>query len=392
MNRAARRRAARQPMMGDDNPIQLVNPVANQFPAFITGNAVAWERMAAESLEQLAPTAWADLASVADDLTTLEVTDRFRALLREYPAASHLAQQGSAAGQHLVLCGAGPSLADHAAEWVPHADQVWGCNSAVTWLAAHGHPVTHGFTVDQTPHMLEEWISTPDVEYLLATSCHPHLVELLTGRGRRIIFFHNYCGVVGPNGERAICTACYATLPRPKGEAPGPCPHTESEGYEDWLYGSLFGATIRCGAGLNSVNRAIDLAVFMGFDRITVLGADCALRARTPCPPDARPGLETYRKWLREEVTMHADGGNPLAAGASEMTLSGVIDGRTWVSKPDMLVSAVHLVDAMRANAPGRLTFIGDTLVNAIKDKPESFLKRLPTMVGNDGKPIRLRG
>jgi len=63
-------------------------------------------------------------------------------------------KQDEAKGQHIVICGAGPSLADHAHEYCPAADQVWGCNSALPWLAENGHKVTHGFTVDQTPEML----------------------------------------------------------------------------------------------------------------------------------------------------------------------------------------------------------------------------------------------
>ena len=50
--------------------------------------------------------------------------------------------------EYVVICGAGPSLRDTAAKWCQQADQVWGCNSAATWLYDNGHKVTHGFTVD----------------------------------------------------------------------------------------------------------------------------------------------------------------------------------------------------------------------------------------------------
>jgi hypothetical protein len=39
---------------------------------------------------------------------------------------------------------------------------------------------------------------------------------------------------------------------------------------------------------------------------------------------------------------------------------------------------------------PDRLRLVGDTLPNALKGKPASFLSRLPTMVDGDGVPIPL--
>lgn len=83
---------------------------------------------------------------------------------------------------------------------------------------------------------------------------------------------------------------------------------------------------------------------------------------------------------------MHADGGSALASGASELTMDGTIDGRTWTSKPDMLVSAVCLAKVAKAHP--HITFIGDTLVNALKDKEDDFLSRMPTMVNSQGKVL----
>jgi hypothetical protein len=352
MNRAARRRAAREARQappefrGAPAQIELRNPVADQFAAFIFGNA-----------------------TVCTDVV----------------------QPGSAAGQHLVLCGAGPSLARHAAEWCPQGDQVWGCNSAVTWLHQQGHRVTHGFTVDQTPHMVGEWLDAPPVAYLLASSCHPHLAELLLGKGYPVTFFHNYCGVQGPRVAYGVCRTCDAMVPAPPGAPESLCPHADVEqhvaDYEDWLYCALYPPTIRAGSGLNSVNRALDVALCMGFSRITVLGADCALEARRRSPPGALPGSAAHRRWLTEDVVMHADGGHALASGASMMTLEAEIDGRYWVSKPDMLVSAVWLLKAERAHRDV-IHLVGDTLPVALRDKPPDFLSRLPTMVNHKGEPM----
>lgn len=364
MNRAERRRAARehadaegrfQRLGNSGQTIQLQNPVTDHFPAFIFGNATRCDRVA---------------------------------------------ELDSAKGQHLILCGAGPSLRDHAAAWCPRGDQVWGCNSAATWLHAQGLPVTHGFTVDQTPHMVAEWKhAPPSLEYLLASSCHPHLAELLESRGARVTWFHNYCGVRGLPVRYTACEDCGAILDQPPDGVrihgaigtPG-CQHarteTRTETYEEWLYMALYPPTIRCGAGLNSVNRALDLAKFMGFARITILGADNAIRVTAPCPPDAVPGSPAHTRWLQECTVMHADGGSAIAHGASGMTLDGTIDGRRWTSKPDMLPSALDL-EIARRHEPGRIEIIGDVLPNALWDKPVSYLARLPQMTSaSTGRPI----
>ncbi|MBK8006765.1 MAG: hypothetical protein IPK12_23535 [Gemmatimonadetes bacterium] len=336
MNRAARRRAAReaattapaQPPAGAlpvPGEIRLANPMSENYAAFIVGNAQHCDRVVAE---------------------------------------------GTAAGQHLVLCGAGPSLAEHAAEWCGQGDQVWGCNSAAMWLHRQGHKVTHAFSVDQTPHMVVEWLDAPPLEYLVASSCHPHLIEHLLQHQRLVTFFHNFVGI-----------------PRPPVSWPDENGIERTEAYEYWLYQLLYPGTVVAGAGLNAVTRAIDVALTMGFERITVLGADCALRARRPCPPNVLLGTPEFTRWLTEDVIMHADGGNALASGATPITLSAPIDGRMWYTKPDMAMTALTLVEMVRVHGE-RIRLVGDTLPNALKDKPEEFLQRLPRLTDSTGKPI----
>lgn len=304
----------------DTPQIQLSSPEQNHFEAFVVGNATMCD---------------------------------------------HVVEPDSAAGQHIVICGAGPSLTEHAAEWIPQADQVWGCNSALTWLLDHGHRATHGFCIDQTAHMLTEWASAPDVEYLLASTVHPHLTTHLLAHQRRVRFYHNYVGIRKPPVE----TEYGAML------------------YEDWLYSSLYSGTIRAGSGLNAVSRAIDVAEFTGAARITVLGADCALRVRTPMGADVERGSAEHMRWLREETVMHADGGHALASGATPITFTGEIDGRRWDTKPDLMITAVTLAKMVRRLA-GRLVLIGDTLPNALADKDDAFFARLPTLTNAAGEPI----
>lgn len=345
--------------------ITLRNPVQEHFEAFAVGNAVAWEKMACADLQQHAPVAYAALQALPEDMDRVTFMNAFHDAVRDHAQQPHVVKEHEATGQHVVICGAGPSLATHAAEWCPQADQIWGCNSALTWLQEHNLKPTHGFCVDQTPTMLKEWYTAPDVTYFVASTVHPHLVEFLTARHRLVRFFNNYVGIAGDNIAFK----------------------DEWLSREDWLYCVLFPPTCRAGSGLNSVNRAVDVALYMGFDRITVLGADCALQLKRPKPAHYVHGDRRHRRWLEKHTVMHASGSSAIVNGQSAITLGGMIDGRHWESKPDLIVSAVWL-EMQRRQSNGIIEVIGDTLPNALRDKPEAFLQKLPSIEGPDGKNL----
>lgn len=347
-----------------DIQIRLHNPMAQHFAAFAVGNAAIWEAAAHQDLATHHPEVVQQLQALGD-IDRVDFMNHFHDAVKQYAVQHYTLREDEAKGQHVVICGAGPTLADTARAHVPHADQVWGCNSAVTWLKGNRYTPTHAFTVDQTPTMLKEWYSAPDVTYLCATTVHPHLSEFLRARGRTIRFFNNYCGITGD-------------------------PVTYSGGtldFETWLYCVLFPPTVRAGQGLNSVNRAIDVARYMGFDKITVLGADCAIRLTRPKPIGMQHGDRAHRRWLEKHTIMHASGANAITNGQTSVTMGGLIDGRYWESKPDMIVSAVWL-EMTRRQLGDRLELIGDTLPNALRDKDVEFLRRLPSLTRGDGTAI----
>ncbi len=291
-------------------------------------------------------------------------------------------------GKTVVICGAGPTLCDTAAKFCPRGDEVWGCNSAAVWLYENGHKVTHGFTVDQTAHMLEEWATTPPLDYYIASTCNPNLGKMLMDAGRVVTYFHNYAGIEGGPVSYAVCGSCNQMT---DADMPA-CPHCGSTdldsntvGYEDWLYATLYPSTVRAGSGLNATTRAIDVALYMGFSKIYVLGADCAMKVLKPRPKDAPQGSPAYIKWLTEDVVMHADGGHALASDASSMTLEGEIDGRYWLTKPDMAITARYLRD-MKLVLGSRISIVGDTLVRVLINKDDKFCDRLPSLIGKDGQ------
>lgn len=360
MRRKARKATSAEPDRPTGQQIRLESPERNNFESFIVAN---YFRATAKD--------W-DLSIVNDPHAYLErlILDQNDRELENVRCRDVLLRD-EGKGQTLVVCGAGPSLKDHAAEYCAKGDQVWGCNSALPWLHSHGYKVTHGFTMDQTPQMCVEWYDMPDVEYLVASTVHSNLTEMLYGARKRVRFFHNYVGLrEGATVEWEDATGTPRRM----------C-------YEDWMYALLFAPTIRAGSGLNATTRALDVASFMGFDKVYILGADCALRYTQPPRPGMESGSSEHLAWLEHCTIMHADGGNATASGATQVTLDGWIDGRLWVTKPDMMITAIWL-EKMRQKNPEWVEIIGDTLPNALKGKPDEFLKTLPNFADVQGNVV----
>lgn len=258
----------------------------------------------------------------------------------------------SAIGKSVVICGAGPSLNDHL-DSILLSDEVWACNSALPYLKDRHVRVTHGFAIDQGEAMLGavEWERTFDVTYLIASSVHPSLVTHLRTNKRKTRFFHSFLGIADPEGEKD---------------------------YELKLYTSLYPTSLLVGHGLNAVPRALCLALAMGFSRITVYGADCACKPGCSVMPFPEEHNAEYNAWL-DTVQLYADGRTAAVYGSDACMAEAEIDGRLWHTRPDMLISAQHLL-ALEAGFPGRVTLIGDTLPNAIRGKDMTGMPELSGM------------
>ncbi len=263
------------------------------------------------------------------------------------------------AGKSVVIVGAGPSLADEYSR-LPKADHVWACNSALPYLMDKGVRVTHGFAIDQHPAMLgaHEWARTFPVKYYVASSVHPSLVQHLKAKHRHMTFFHNYLGVPDPEGWN-------------------PADH-DGNSYELYLYRTRFETSVQVGHGLNSVPRAVCLAIATGFTSITVVGADCACQPDSPMMPDLQNRPDAYAAWMRELV-MYPDGRTASQYGDTSIMAEATIDGTRWHTRPDMVVSARHLVDLVRSY-PGRVHLVGKTLANAFLQQPPEWMADLPNL------------
>lgn len=274
--------------------------------------------------------------------------------------AMHMVQVNSHIGQSVAIYGAGPSLAD--APWETARNERWACNSALPYLMDRGAPITHGITVDQGSVMLgpAEWFRTFDVDYLLSSSVHPEVVQHLAANHRRFSFFHNFLGIDTP----------------PDWITPDP-----EIGFEMFLYRRLYPTSVMVGQGLNTGARAVCLALVMGFSEIHVHGLDCATASHPAMPPRNHPG---YVDWINRCV-LYADGRTVGEMYGDTVMAEAEFDGRLWHTRPDMIRSALDLLNLQRMY-PGRIHYHGDTLVTAIApywEDPE-FSARMPVL-NDDG-------
>jgi hypothetical protein len=245
--------------------------------------------------------------------------------------------QDSNLGESVTICGAGPSLREYKGSLT---NQVWACNSALPYMMKQGHRVTHGFTIDSGIEMVGEWKETFDVEYLIASSVNPELVNHLSGQRTR--FFHSFIGI---DGEALL----YSTYP----------------------------TSLQAGHGLNSVPRAVCIALGMGFRRIEVYGADCGVPDTDPMPDMESP---EYGEWM-DRLVIYADGKTAGEAFThnSPMAECPDLEGRRWTTRPDMIVSAVHLLE-LQAAFPGRIELKGDTLPAVLSRQTPEWMSGMPTL------------
>ena len=275
-------------------------------------------------------------------------------ILANAAVARRMVQEGTHAGRSVTICGAGPSLATYADTGT---DDVWACNSALPYLKRHRQRVTHGFCIDQGPAMLTEWRRTFAIPYYVASSVNPALVAHLVAHGRTLTFFHSYLGMPDP----------------PDWTSP------DGDSYEMHLYRRKFPTSVQVGYGLNSVPRAVCLALIMGYTAVRVVGADCA------CAPDAPPmpayGTRAYTEWI-DALVMYADGRTAGQCFGHEATMAeAVIDGVRWHTRADMVISAQHLLD-LCATYQGRVWLEGHGLPLAFSRQGPEFFASLPKMTG----------
>lgn len=326
--------------------IQLISPVMDKIPGHIAENSccrkcggLSVRRTACGPVDLASRVPPKDvpafIAAVANRSKDAGAATRdprnIKACHCEIPDQYPIVQRDTHKGRTLMICGSGPSLAEGVKMLKPSKkrrkqglviDEVWGCNDAAIWLPANGHRCDAAVGIDQSEALEKEsWIpEPPDMPYILATSVDPSLLKHLHAHGRHdITLFHSFIGFQG----------------------------------EQHVYAMLYGQTLVAGEGLNVVNRAINVADWMGYDKIYVAGADNSFTVKKD------GGLNFHVQ------------GDPVEG----IVLSGQVDGVTFHTKPDMLVSAIALVNSKKRMG-SRLEFVGKTLPRALQHKDQEFMDR----------------
>lgn len=255
-------------------------------------------------------------------------------------------------GLTVLICGAGPSLADEfdrtLGDCIP--DEIWACNSALTWLHTTDREVTHAVAVAGEDGLVNDWKTFPNVVYYVGSGVSPLVIRMLAKRHRRMMFFHNLLGVF-PTPEEEIT----------------------------WYGANYPSAIVVQSGGFNVTNRAVALAFRMSAAQVVVVGADCQVKLSADAMPVCGPEMgdseadQAHWAWVKRQ-TMYVDGRDPFTAFGQTPLLEGTIAGRRFVSRPDMLLSAQSLVELKRRYGD-RLELVGDTLPNWLLSLPEEDWK-----------------
>jgi hypothetical protein len=255
-------------------------------------------------------------------------------IIRASQSGLRLAQRQSRTDRPgLVICGTGPTLLVKENLKAIRARQregwdIWALKDSMRLLKERRIKVTGTVAMDPAP---EQTLKTPrveGVEYFLASSCHPKLFEHL--HGLPITLFHSATGWQGEG-----------TVPE-TGEV--------VQLNEVHLYKELFGNADTVVGGFTVANRAVGLGKLLGYPAIDLAGV----------PFGWRMGEEAY-----------AEG----AAGRLKPDASLVIvhTEPPWLSKPDLVASALHIAWAMKQGFVG---YIGDGLPAVLAAMDEEELVR----------------
>lgn len=168
-----------------------------------------------------------------------------------------------------------------------------------------------------------------DVTYCIASSCNPKLFDHLAGCRREI--FHSACG--WPDEVK--------------------------------LYQQLFGNGDTIVGGFTVANRALGLAAYFGIKNLEMVGVDFGRRESS--------GPKHYAGFVEHP---------PL--NDVWMSDDGKVDGRPWLTRPDLLASAVTIAWMIKR---GEVSVIGDSLANALARREDEFLQSIIS-IGKKEQPL----
>lgn len=197
---------------------------------------------------------------------------------------------------------------------------IFAVKEGIGYLKSKGIPVHYACMMDPGDKEAARTPCFDDVTYCIASSCHKTTFDHLKDCKRAV--FHSACG--WPNEVK--------------------------------LYQELFGNGDTMIGGFTVCNRALGLAAYMGFKNLELAGVDFGRREGVP---------NHYASFVHvppiDDVWMSDE---------------GRVDGRAWLTRPDLLASAVTTAWMIKR---GEVTVIGDSLANALAKTTDEFLNSVVT-------------
>ena len=268
-------------------------------------------------------------------------------------------------GRNAVVCGNGPSLGqpevlDAIRDRVIAGDLVIACKGAIRFLFEKGINPDYAVTMDPGAHIARpdrKIYKAPSCTHIVASSSDPLVFKYL----RSSMPYQKWLESISKKDQKAVLQDDYILWVAGEltfDDTPQEDLHSKvmifhsATGLKDEtkLYKDLFTDDACMGGGYNVTNRAISAAIYMGIDKITLAGVDGG--------------------W-REDQTFYADGA-AMRKGV-DMNDMGLVDGPPWMTRPDMLASAVAMAKLIKKD-PDRFTTLGDTLPGKLAEKDDAFL------------------
>jgi hypothetical protein len=271
-------------------------------------------------------------------------------------------------GGTLAITGSGatlfePTCFEHLQRHIRDGGQVMACKESIRMLRERGVPVDFSCSMDPGPEQTRKTFIDRDITYFVASSCSPVLFQHLMYRKCKVVVFHSACGAEEIRWVPAVphpqTVDGYAVVTPGVTRGEGPDGAIATPVYpvvlrnEQTLYETHWGEIGQpiASGGLCVINRAISLGRQLGFDRFELFGVGMGYRQ----------GASYYAPGMVERA-----GNDGL-----ELCDNGLIDGRPWMTRPDLLVSARDLYDDING---GSVVIHGDSLATSLAKRSRAFV------------------
>ncbi len=264
-----------------------------------------------------------------------------------------------------VICGLGSSLTtpDVLEEVRKLAAEGWvivALKEAIGFLMDNKIQVNYAVNMDPQAQEAERLPQYDSVTYCLASSCHPHVYDVLLEADLNVLVYHSACGyfeleftggfvldLLPDTGQKAIVLGEYALM---TGDNLEFCPVAIGRKDEWDVYREKFGGGDTMTGGFTCANRAMALMAYMGVPEIVLAGCDFGWR-------DGDAYYADYCDFPHQDEMFMGD--------------QGRLDGKPWHTRPDLLASAVDVAKKVKQ---GGVRVLGDSIAASLSLRDDEYL------------------